>query len=245
MATDKFYQQIRQLTDGATKRYSILIADWWDGKPPCQSCYVAGPMRGHRFFNYPEFLGAKNALERYGFRVLMADLTEEPNEKGHTSTPLKQFMVHDLPLLCQADRVFVLPGWEKSHGAKVEVHLAFQLDIPVYDIVTGRPIEEGPVVSGRHPVSARVHEVLREAGELHDLKARDYGMDEDPLKNVRNSEDFGVPAWVGCSIRLNDKVKRLQTMAQKGSLSNESAIDSFMDIIVYAAIGLVLFEETM
>jgi hypothetical protein len=45
-------------------------------------------------------------------------------------------------------------------------------------------------------------------------------------------------------VRLTDKVRRLQTLAQTGELSNEGAIDSFMDISVYALIARVLFEET-
>jgi hypothetical protein len=44
-------------------------------------------------------------------------------------------------------------------------------------------------------------------------------------------------------VRLTDKVRRLQTLAQTGELSNEGAIDSFMDIAVYALIARVLFEE--
>lgn len=259
------------LTDDAFRYYNRAIIEWetYSVKSRGPKCYIAGPMRGVRYFNYPAFLGAKDALEAFDYRVLMADLTEEPNEEGHTDTPLRKFMQHDLPLLCQADCVFVLPGWEKSHGAKIEVHLAFQLDIPVYDIMTGRDIVEQakekseslrkaeleveamnwastppPSEPKRHIASERVHQILREAGRMHDQKSLDYGVDGDPFKNVRNSEDFGVPAWVGASIRLNDKVKRLQTFAQKGELKYESVADSFMDLIVYAAIGLVLFEET-
>lgn len=248
------------LTDDAFRYYNRAIIEWetYSVKSRGPKCYIAGPMRGVRYFNYPAFLGAKDALEAFDYRVLMADLTEEPNEEGHTDTPLRKFMQHDLPLLCQADCVFVLPGWEKSHGAKIEVHLAFQLDIPVFDIMTGRdiveqakekaedrawddaPLDQSPK---RHIASERVHQILQEAGRMHDQKSLDYGVDTDPFKNVRNSEDFGVPAWVGASIRLNDKVKRLQTFAQKGELKYESVADSFMDLIVYAAIGLVLFEE--
>lgn len=95
----------------------------------------------------------------------------------------------------------------------------------------------------RHPNSARFHDLLREAGELHDLKQGDYGRGEDPFANVRASEEWGIPGWQGAMIRLNDKVRRLQSLATKGSLNNEAAVDSFMDIAVYALIARVLFEE--
>ncbi|MGH8522888.1 MAG: hypothetical protein ACREXY_01295, partial [Gammaproteobacteria bacterium] len=52
-----------------------------------------------------------------------------------------------------------------------------------------------------------------------------------------------VPEWVGAMIRATDKVRRLQTFARKGSLSNEGAEDAFLDLAVYAIIGLVLFRE--
>lgn len=95
----------------------------------------------------------------------------------------------------------------------------------------------------RHPNSARFHELLKAAGEMHDKKQSDYGRGDDPFANVRASADFGVPGWVGCMIRANDKMRRLQTAAIKGTLANESALDSFMDLAVYALIGYVLYEQ--
>ena len=95
----------------------------------------------------------------------------------------------------------------------------------------------------RHPNSQRFHDLLAEAGALHDVKQADYGKGDDPFANVRSSEDWGMPGWVGAMVRLNDKVKRLQKLGRTGGLMNESAIDSFMDIAVYALIARVLYEE--
>ena len=94
-----------------------------------------------------------------------------------------------------------------------------------------------------HHGSERFHQVLKEMGELHDRKQADYGRPDDPFANVRGSQDWGVPAWVGAMVRANDKVRRLQQYARTGSLANEGARDSFMDLAVYAIIGLVLWEE--
>ncbi len=44
-------------------------------------------------------------------------------------------------------------------------------------------------------------------------------------------------------LRLNDKVRRLQAFYRKGSLANESVEDAYMDLAVYALIGLVLYRE--
>lgn len=94
-----------------------------------------------------------------------------------------------------------------------------------------------------NPGSARFHEIIKELGELHDKKQEDYGKDSDPFHNVRSTEFWGVPAWIGALLRLNDKVVRLQSLARKGSLANESAEDSMRDIAVYAIIALCLYEE--
>lgn len=95
----------------------------------------------------------------------------------------------------------------------------------------------------RHPGSERFHAILRELGETHDRKQADYGRDDDPFANVRATEEWGQPAWVGAMIRATDKVRRLQAYARKGTLANEGARDSFIDLAVYAVIGLVLWEQ--
>lgn len=105
------------------------------------------------------------------------------------------------------------------------------------------PKEPHEDVITQHPISERFHELLREMGELHDKKAKDYGRDEDPLANVRASEEWGMQPWVGVMVRLSDKVRRLQSFAKKGVLENESAYDSLMDIAVYALIAFVLMEQ--
>lgn len=101
------------------------------------------------------------------------------------------------------------------------------------------------LIPDRHPNSARFHELLGLAGEMHDRKQEDYGKGDDPFANVRSSTEWGLPGWVGAMVRLNDKVRRLQSLRTKGSLANESALDSFLDIAVYALIAHVLYEQEM
>ena len=91
--------------------------------------------------------------------------------------------------------------------------------------------------------SDRFHELLKELGTLHKKKGADYGKEDDPFSNVRSAKEWGIAPWVGAMIRLNDKVKRLQKLAQRGSLVNESARDSFLDIAGYALIAHVLYEQ--
>jgi hypothetical protein len=91
--------------------------------------------------------------------------------------------------------------------------------------------------------SERFHQLLDEIGELHDRKQADYGTPEDPFANVRATEKWGMPAWVGAMMRANDKVHRLQSLIKNGSLQNEPVEDSLRDIAVYSLIALVLWEE--
>lgn len=94
-----------------------------------------------------------------------------------------------------------------------------------------------------HPLSLRFYQLLGELAAVHAAKQLDYGRQSDPFANVRGSEEWGVRPWIGALLRGNDKVKRLQKFATAGELANESVIDSFKDLAVYAIIGLVLYEE--
>lgn len=109
-----------------------------------------------------------------------------------------------------------------------------------YQLRIGKEVKKESV---RHISSERFHAFLKQMGDLHDKKQCDYGQPNDPFANVRASTEWGMPAWVGCMIRANDKIRRLQTMAKTGTLTNESARDSFMDLAVYSIIGLCLYED--
>lgn len=103
----------------------------------------------------------------------------------------------------------------------------------------------------RHPDSQRFHAWLKDAGDLHDMKQRDYGTGEDPFANVRRCERYGIPAWVGCAIRMADKMARIEKAIGQWAagedihMSNESLLDSFNDLGVYAGIGKLLYEDTV
>ena len=87
-------------------------------------------------------------------------------------------------------------------------------------------------------------EVLDEMRELHDRKQADYGREADPFANVRASEDFGIPGWVGTLVRANDKMRRLQAVANGSELKNEGIEDSLIDLANYAVIALVLYRQS-
>lgn len=237
-----------------------------------KSCYLAGPMTGLPEFNMHAFNLCAEHLKAAGFEVHNPVAVDAEHgivlegTNGHEEFDFLEAMKRDLPLVMDADCVIVMPGWEESKGAQLEVHTALETGVPVYTILSQREIKTGsaPEASApsrtragtgegenrvsssptnRHPNSARFHKLVQEIGDLHDRKQQDYGSDTDPFANVRASTEWGVPAWVGALVRLNDKVTRLKSFARKGSLANESAEDSMRDIAVYALIALVLYEQ--
>lgn len=202
--------------------------------------YLAGPMRGYPRFNHDRFDSAAATLREEGRTVLSpADHDHDMGFNPDTDTPDEQFMRTaarwNISSLLAADEVCVLPGWEKSTGARLEVNVARWLGIPVYDYVSRAPISHGG-----HPEFLRA---LGELEELHRSKAVGYGTNDDPLANCRASEAFGVPAWVGTMVRANDKMHRIQRAAGGVTLTHEGVDDSLIDLAAYALIGLVLHRE--
>lgn len=86
-------------------------------------------------------------------------------------------------------------------------------------------------------------QVLDEIRATHDKKQADYGTEDDQFANIRASELFGFPAWVGAVMRAQDKIHRIQTFSRKGKLANETVEDSLLDSAVYAVIALAMYRE--
>lgn len=93
--------------------------------------YLAGPMTGLPEFNYPTFNRYARMLRDRGHVVFNPAEAHE----GETGLPLEKYFELDLPEVCRADAIAVLPGWRDSRGAQIEVDLARHLGKNVYDAV--------------------------------------------------------------------------------------------------------------
>ncbi len=99
-------------------------------------------MRGKPNFNHPAFKEAARALRSSGWRVISpaekdVALGIEVPANGNTDKKLRDFPIgEDLKDVAESDAVFVLPGWEGSEGARLEVHVAHTLGVPVYSYET-------------------------------------------------------------------------------------------------------------
>jgi len=79
--------------------------------------------------------------------------------------------------------------------------------------------------------------------EMHMKKAKDYGSGENPYKNIEATEELGIPAWVGVTMRMGDKEVRIKSFLTKGSLANESVRDSIHDNAVYGILRLMEYDR--
>ncbi len=81
--------------------------------------YVAGPMTGYKDFNFPAFNAQAEALRGLGYHV------ENPAEHGIVDgAEWQDYLRYDIGRLSTCEAIFLLPGWSKSKGAALEVHIA-------------------------------------------------------------------------------------------------------------------------
>ena len=90
--------------------------------------YLAGPMTGLEFLNFPAFMAEAARLRALGHTVLNpAELCPDP------TTQWEDCMRKDIAALVTCEALALLPGWPNSKGAQLEVHIAEALGMAVYE----------------------------------------------------------------------------------------------------------------
>lgn len=113
---------------------AILVAN--ARKPHRETIYIAGPMRGHQYFNYPAFDEAAAQLQALGYRVLNPAQIDRQlgfDEKTQDFAAYSRAIgardpqhameitaQRNLKHVIEADTLCLLPGWETSKGAVYE-----------------------------------------------------------------------------------------------------------------------------
>jgi hypothetical protein len=103
-----------------------------DGPPPgMQKMYLSGPMTGVPEWNHPLFHRVAAEFRLGGFEVC------NPAEffDGDTTKERKDYMREAIKYLLEADTVVLLPGWDKSEGARMEAKIATELDLIIVEYV--------------------------------------------------------------------------------------------------------------
>ena len=119
------------------------------GSEKIESGYLAGPMRVIELYNFPEFNRIAQQLRELHnvevFNPAERDLEDDGfNPAKDKARGLDYYMQFDIPAVCQRDCVFVLKDWEKSQGARLEVHVAREIGKPVLDAYTLQIIDKEP-----------------------------------------------------------------------------------------------------
>lgn len=88
--------------------------------------YVAGPMTGLPDFNYPMFNRVTEVLELHGYTVENPATSVNPTPEDYHG-----WLRAGLEKLIRAEGVALLPGWEASGGARLEVQVGATLGMMV------------------------------------------------------------------------------------------------------------------
>lgn len=116
---------------------------------PGKKIYLAGPMRGYPGWNAAAFKDAEDRWILAGWQVFnpvaiskaMCYTEQSDNDRQH----LEHVIHTDIACLFKSDAIGLLPGWEKSRGATVELALANFLSLKVYDALTMYPASVCPL----------------------------------------------------------------------------------------------------
>lgn len=101
--------------------------------------YLSGPMTGLPDFNYPAFNAVAAKLRGLGYSVV--NPAENFGGRGDHPAGRTAYMRVDIGHVLNVDAVVVLPGWQNSRGARLEVAVALEIDLPVIDAETREPLE--------------------------------------------------------------------------------------------------------
>lgn len=86
--------------------------------------YVCGPMTGIPDFNRPAFNEAARLLRNQGYEVVNPAEFEQAGR-------WEDLMKRAIPKLLSCHRVALLDGWNKSRGARLEIHIAREVGIRI------------------------------------------------------------------------------------------------------------------
>ena len=109
--------------------------------------YLAGPMSGIPQHNYPAFHAAAARLRSAGYEVINpAEVNPESATAIDASPTPRSYwsacMRRDLPQMMSCEALALLPKWETSEGARLEVYVAAKLGLFIFDEATFKPIPD-------------------------------------------------------------------------------------------------------
>tara|TARA_B100000929_G_scaffold45931_1_gene32664 strand:- start:204 stop:533 length:330 start_codon:yes stop_codon:yes gene_type:complete len=92
--------------------------------------YISGPMTGLPGLNREAFYQAAKELRALGFEVSNPAENDGPGEL----LSWEEYMRTDLIDMLKCDTIALLPGWEASKGAHLELHVAHRVGMNVVSV---------------------------------------------------------------------------------------------------------------
>jgi hypothetical protein len=95
----------------------------------------------------------------------------------------------------------------------------------------------------REEFMQRMAQIYTECVAISNAKNADYASGDDPFKNFRAAEFYGVPIERAILIRMSDKMSRVSNLLSKeAAVNDESIVDTLRDQINYSAILIMWLE---
>lgn len=106
--------------------------------------YICGPMRGYKEFNAPAFKHAASMLRLAGHTVVsplelderqggVPAIVNPDDTLDCTPEVFRECMARDLAaMIRECDAVYVLAGWEKSMGSRIELLVAMNFSFKLH-----------------------------------------------------------------------------------------------------------------
>lgn len=121
--------------------------------------YISGKIRGLPNYGADAFNAAEKLLTSKGHKAF----NPSKNFDSVTFLPRFQYMRHDIKMLTECTGIALIPGWETSEGAIVEIMVAKQLRLEFYDATTGDRISPPELdIAPREECIFNVSDVLNE-----------------------------------------------------------------------------------
>lgn len=102
--------------------------------------YLSGPMTGIDDLNRPLFKRYENTVRAMGFNPINPHDIKPTDAHGLPYTGeagYDHFLLSDIEVLVKCDGILMLPGWEQSRGAKVELEIALVLGHCYFETLDG------------------------------------------------------------------------------------------------------------
>ncbi len=201
--------------------------------------YVSGKYSGDVQANIADAVAVSVKLWEMGHAVICPHANTAHFEEFCKAT-YDQYIAGDLNMIARCDALVMVEGWEDSKGAVIEKNYADSLHIPVYFAPDLPPLHPTEITCPQQVSAFR--ELVGQMYRTHLDKNADYS----PANILLTGE-------IGLITRLWDKTARLLnllgfrfTISAPGQLTSprqpkhEAIEDTYMDMAVYATIGLLL-----